>query len=441
VRDYFKKTEYVLERLWFDYLGSRYEGRGIMTWNPDEGFHVEAFLDRHGSALPKEIPLGKVGIPRKSEICSIRMKPHGFDWAIAPNARLIDRDDILWQNRLSINLNRVIFSKSEISNQNLDWHGTALYETKRQPILPNYVKSEVWLNNQKIEWSVDPLGIWYEDEQNQRIAGRLIDDRHLKLHWKLSKSLWSKTDSWQWSEAAQDALSIWFGETIWLLQREVQRANQRYIEVKKRGNLDSVGLLSPFDSQSRLDENLFISLTEFLVRNERDPVRKGRDSTICRNIFKQMLEASRQQTWQATELLLSTILEAALRSIDEQPFRIKKKKDSFDLGRSLTQFFENYLSDKWIAFHTEVMKAHNNLRNRNAHPDWLFSQGGYLSEEEMEKSLDDMIFLSRFYGYMILALAGFKELEPRFPSSHKEWKPLMTIGYLEESELDNFLSK
>ncbi len=156
MKDYFKKTEYVLERLWFDYLGSRYEGRGIMTWNPDEGFHIEAFLEKPSVPLPKTINLGETRIVRKGDISSIRMKPHGFDWAIASNARLIDRYDILWQNRLSINLNRVIFSESEVSNQNLDWHGTALYETKRQPILPNYVKSEVWLNNQKIEWSVKP---------------------------------------------------------------------------------------------------------------------------------------------------------------------------------------------------------------------------------------------------------------------------------------------
>jgi hypothetical protein len=432
VKDYFKKTEYVLERLWFDYLGSRYEGRGIMTWNPDEGFHIEAFLEKPSVPLPKTINLGETRIVRKGDISSIRMKPHGFDWAIASNARLIDRYDILWQNRLSINLNRVIFSESEVSNQNLDWHGTALYETKRQPILPNYVKSEVWLNNQKIEWSVNPLGIWYEDEQNQRIAGRLIDDRHLKLHWKLSKSLWSKTDSWRWSEAAQDALSIWFGETIWLLQREVQRGNQRYIEVKKRGNLNSLGLLSPFGSQRRLNKNLFIGLTEFLVRNERD-------ATICRNIFQQMLEASRQQSWQATELLLSTILEAALRSVDGHPFR--PKKDSWNVGKSLTQFFENYLSDKWTPLHSEVMKAHTYLRDRNAHPDWLFSQGGYLSEEEKEKSLDTMIFLSRFYGYMILTLAGFKELEPKFPKVHNEWEPLMKIGHLDDREVEDILSE
>ncbi len=421
MKDYFKKTEYVLERLWFDYLGSRYEGRGIMTWNPDEGFHIEAFLERPSMPSPRTIQMGETRIVRRNDISSIRMRLQDFDWAIAPNVRLIDRCDVLLQNRLSIYLTRVIFSKSrEVNNENLDWYGSALYETKTQPILPDNVNSEVWLNNQYFERSSNLSGIWYEDEQNQRIAGRLIDDRHLKLHWKLSKPLWSKTDSWQWSEAAQDALSILFGETIWLLQREVQCGVHRRIEIKKRSNLNSLlfPLFAELGDQYRLEKDIFIQLTEFLVRNERH-------ATICRNIFKQMLEASRQHSWQATELLLSTILEAVLRSVDEHPFR--RNKDSWNVGRSLTQFFKNYLSDKWAPLHTEVMKAHTFLRDRNAHPDWLFSQGGYLSEEEREKSFGEAVFLSRFYGYMILALAGFKELEPSFPKAHKEWEPMMTI--------------
>jgi hypothetical protein len=499
VRDYFKKTEYVLERLWFHYLGGLYEGRGIMTWNPDEGFHIEAFLDREGQPLPKEIPLGKVGIPRKRDFCSIRMMPTVFDWAIAPKVRLTDRHDVLVHKRLSINLSRVIFSSSWRNNNGLNWCGSALYETKRHLAFPDRVDTEVRINKQKVESKLQASGIWYENEQNQRIIGRLIEDRYLELHWGLSKPLWSKTDSCQWSEAAQYALSIFFGETVWLLQREVRRGARRYIEVRKRERLNSLSF-SLFDEQKMLDKRVFIQLTEFLVRNKRH-------ATICRNIFTQMLEASRQQTWQATELLLSTILEqeagvqgagckgervslaqkspaampwseaeqglqsptslsclqtegvqspsvcppappspaplplieAALRSIDGHPFR--PKKDSWNVGKSLTQFFENYLSDEWRPLHSEVMKAHTYLRDRNAHPDWLFSQGGYLSEEEMEKSLDAMIFLSRFYGYMILALAGFKELEPRFPIPHKEWKPLMTIGYLEDSEVENSLSE
>jgi hypothetical protein len=42
--------------------------------------------------------------------------------------------------------------------------------------------------------------------------------------------------------------------------------------------------------------------------------------------------------------------------------------------------------------------------------------------------MNDMILLSRFYGYMILAIAGFKNLEPVFPKPIKEWSPILTIS-------------
>jgi hypothetical protein len=74
-----------------------------------------------------------------------------------------------------------------------------------------------------------------------------------------------------------------------------------------------------------------------------------------------------------------------------------------------------------------VLRDFGHLRHRSAHPDWLFTQGGALSDEEMKKSVDCMIFLSRFYGYMILALAGFQDLEPRFPKPHAQWPTPLTI--------------
>jgi antitoxin ParD1/3/4 len=84
------------------------------------------------------------------------------------------------------------------------------------------------------------------------------------------------------------------------------------------------------------------------------------------------------------------------------------------------------------------MKAHTYLRDRNAHPDWLFSQGGSLSEAEQVQSLDNMLLLSRFYGYMILALAGFKNLEPIFPPPHKTSGAAATVTRVEENSPNVF---
>ncbi len=156
---------------------------------------------------------------------------------------------------------------------------------------------------------------------------------------------------------------------------------------------------------------------------------------VCKSIFNQLIEASRQKTRKGQELLISTILEAALRTIDNHPFREGEK--SWKLRNSMIIFKKKYLSDEWIDYCEKAIRDHIYLRNRNAHPDWLISPGGSLSKEEMSKSLDDMIFLSRFYGYMILALAGFRNLKPQFPAPHKEWKPMATIGTSEDEKNDS----
>lgn len=424
--DYFKEAKYILELLYFHYCGNRYQGHGIMTWNPDEGFHLEAFLDKQGKTLSK-IELGKVGITPKSNICSIRMRPQGYDWAIAPNIIISDSNELdISHNRLSIDLGRVIFCESITpSSDNSIWTGSALYETKSNLSLSDTVHTEVRMNEQPIGKTRGASGIFYEDNRQQKVIGHLVDQQQLKLYWQLPKSHWSKAESWRWAVAIQDVLSIWYGETIRLLQCEVSRGSKKCTEQRQKVKLYSLGLLSPFGEQ-RLDKRAFIGLTQFFARN-------SSHTAICRRIFWQMVEASRQQSWQASELLLSTILEAALRSIDRRPFT-PKKDNSWNVGKGLENFFNQYLpSEEWSDIRKQVMKAHSYLRDRNAHPDWLFSQGGSLSEPEQVQSLDSMILLSRFYGYMILALAGFKNLEPIFPPPHQAWGAAATLTVLEEN--------
>ncbi|HEY9794889.1 MAG TPA: hypothetical protein V6D30_04540 [Leptolyngbyaceae cyanobacterium] len=429
--DYFKEAKYILELLYFHYCGNRYQGHGIMTWNPDEGFHLEAFLDKQGKALPR-IELGKFGLIRKSNICSIRMRPQGYDWAIAPNVIISDSNELdISHNRLSIDFGRVIFCQSILPIvDNSLWIGSALYETKSNLPLPDTVHTEIQINEQPIGTTSRASGIFYEDNRQQKVIGNLVDKKQLKLYWQLPKSHWSKAESWRWAMAIQDALSIGYGKTIWLLQREVSRSSKKCFEVRQKVKVDSLGHLSPFGNQG-LNKQAFIDLTEFFARN-------SSYTDICRRIFWQMVEASRQQSWQASELLLSTILEAALRSIDQRPFT-PKNDNSWNVGKGLENFFNQYLpSSKWSDIRKQVMKAHIYLRDRNAHPDWLFSQGGRLSEAEQVQSLDSMILLSRFYGYMILALAGFKNLDPIFPAPHKTWGAAATVTRVEENSPNVF---
>jgi hypothetical protein len=109
MKEYFKETEFELDLLYFHHHGNRYQGRGIMTWKPDKGFHLEAFLDGEGKSI-ETIDLGRIQITPKSDIFSIRMRPQEYDWAIAPNIHLSGWDKYnIQNNRLSINFGRMVF--------------------------------------------------------------------------------------------------------------------------------------------------------------------------------------------------------------------------------------------------------------------------------------------------------------------------------------------
>lgn len=438
MNDYFQETKFIVNLLYFYYQGSRYQGRGVMTRTPDEGFHLEAFLDDQIKSIEK-FELGKVKIAQKNDFCLIRMRPQGYDWAIAPNICLSSQDklSITQSKYLSITFGRLVFceSVSSTSDDSL-WTGYALYQTKSNLSLSDIVHTERRINNQEIGRKSEFSGICYEDENQRKLIGHFVDDRQLKLYWEIPKTFLSKADTWKWNIAIQDALSIYFGEIIHLLQREFIRGTQKITEVRQQIELSELGLLSPFYGL-RFDNLKFITLTDFFISN---PLSKA---DICRRIFWQLIEASNQQSRQAQELLLSTILEAALRSVDNHPF--KTGDNSWNVGKSLEKFINDYLpsneqtdkkrKEQQINMKSKIMKEHSYLRDRNAHPDWLFSQGGNLSEEEQVKSLDSMIFLSRFYGYMILALAGFKDFHPDFPEPHQTWNAAATI--IRSSSLDS----
>jgi hypothetical protein len=407
-RDYFKEREYFLEHICFYYDDSRYEGSGVMTWNPTAGFHLAARVKRN-KPLPPRKDIKVISFDPSSVI---RMKLDDGLWAIAPKVKVSDLG--LFSGRLLINLNRVIFIQAVERDTNL--------------MLPDTVTRETRIGGWQPSHSFSLSGIHYEDNSGQKITGQLNDRKYLDISWSFPKSNWAKTHSLQFAEALRDAISIVAGEVIQLRYHEIYRGKRIYTDIRTGLQTSSLGIVLRLFDQDILDKDLIIQLAHFLACDKKE-------STICRRIFRQVAEAARQQTSQASELLLSTILEAALRSLYDQPFAPdqNKRTNTFNLEGSLKTFRERYMSNdveigrKWKKVISKVLEAQRRLRDRNAHPDWLSGQGGAYSTAEMEQAVNDMILLSRFYGIMILALAGFRELQPIFPTPFKNWSPLLTV--------------
>jgi hypothetical protein len=87
---------------------------------------------------------------------------------------------------------------------------------------------------------------------------------------------------------------------------------------------------------------------------------------------------------------------------------------SWKLHDSLSRFQKKYLSPACRHVRKRALDAFERLRHSTAHPEWLVDKMALPAEAARSQSFDDLRVLSRFYGYMILALAGVPNLQPVF---------------------------
>jgi hypothetical protein len=388
IEDYLRPTEYVLTRVAFDYLGGRYVGRGLLRWNHQEGWRLDAPVERLGEPLPG-FGGGYVGIIKKSHFRSIRMKAGRTrrSWILAPSVLMLERFDVPGEGRISTGTRRVLFlDRADPAVPDATWNGSTIFRMAGE-----------WLERRSTA-----SGLLYEGEDGQRVVGRVVNGEFLELNFALPKSVWSKTEAWEWAVGARTALAICLGRTVGLLERTIQRNNRRFREVIAQQEVRKLGYLALLNGGPRVNQPTFIALANYLARG-------GLRAEVCRNIFDQMDAAAAQRNQQARELLVATVLEAALRTLEQHPFR---GGDKFNVKHALKRFQQTYLTAEWEKPVQRAYRTHYTLRDRNAHPDWLFEERGALSDENRTQSVEDIGFLSRFYGVMILALCGAEDLDP-----------------------------
>ncbi len=420
--EYFTPCQYSIHKLWFYSQSIRYEGSGFMEWKSESGFRLIAKIE--ASHLPlNEVSLPLLAVPK---MYNIRMLLSDGRKAYAPSVDSITEVDIT-KGIVSITVQRVLFWDVVNDLDATDaWSGRALIETPTKLILPDVLNTEGHLGSHHISASIRALE---HSDANQSVLGQSLGERYIELTWRLEPHVWTRAMSGRYAEAFQDALSLVAGEVMQLRYQRMRRRNRIIKEMRANYPTGHINFTLKCFSERLLDKQKILRLTRFLAV-------KSKERDICVNILHQTFAASEQYTSQATELLSATILEAILRSLYEQPFSENEnnRTSTFSLEGRLKHFRDQYLSGSvaqgraWKAVTKKIIDAQRRLRDRNAHPDWLTSQGGSYSEEKMVKATDDLILISRFYGYMILALAGFEDLEPVFPVSLKDWKPVVTIS-------------
>jgi hypothetical protein len=426
IGNYFDRLEYYLENIWFRYDGIAYRGNGVLRWTPEDWFRIVAKIK--GDSTPKRKEFRSIDfkdpVRVRLEIGSRRDKKT----AITPFLHINDMRLLFWEP-FSINFRRMVFFQHIPSSQTSKekWFGSAMFETEQGLMFPDTLHREERIGDRQLRESFARAGFEYIGENGEKITGEIRDEKYLYFDWSLPKQSWTKERSWHFAEALQDALSIISGKVIRLRYHETYRNHRMVKEYNGNGDPSSLGLIFRFFDFDIVEKSLVVCLAIFLSQ-------KSKNEGIIRKILWQLVDASKQNSQQASELLLSTILEAALRTLYDLPFVPGRppQEDPFKKSLEILKRFQvEYLSgtktSKWEEAVEKVYEAYRRLRHRNAHPDWLSTPMGMLSVPEKERTMNDMILLSRFYGYMILALSGIKELDPKFPAPISNWGPIMTM--------------
>lgn len=421
--DYFRPQEFIVEHLWFHFEEEAYFGSGVMLWQPGDHFQVIAPVNRaREEPWKREIKALSIVNP----VCVYMRLKNGVR-AMAPG--VLPSAAELSLGNFSVRVRRVIFFQPSPVPKSKFWSGLALFEIPKGIAFSDTVSVETRIGAAKPLTSQSLAGIYFEDESGKSVRGYVKNDGFLELGWSLPTGQWTKSQGWYYGESLQHAISMLSGTVLRLKYREMYRPKHIIREVRATDRPSTLGIIfRPYDHDA-LSKELVVEWADFLTQEE---LRAG----IIRRIYDQMAEASRQHTRMGKEILLATILEAALRTIYDQPFLAKKDTDPFRLDHYLKKFQDDYLPGndasvetkrEWKKVRSRLRTAQKRLRDRNAHPDWLSSGEGAYSTSNLAQTSDDMIFLSRYYGYMMMALTGHDVSDPSFPEPLSGWKPMLTI--------------
>jgi hypothetical protein len=227
---------------------------------------------------------------------------------------------------------------------------------------------------------------------------------HLELYYGVDAAAGATGAVRRWAQAFADALSILSESRVRLLYSEFYRGDCLFREIRRKEKALSFGWLAPIKMGGQIDRDTLIRLSNFLATREPG-------AYIARAMLDQLEAAALQKYWQARELLLGTILEAVVRTLNQNPYReVRYKK--LKLEKELDQFRNSYLSSEWEEACRRAFKVQKRLRDANAHPDWLYEERKALSHDSLQQAHEDAIFLARFYGAMMLALARIPSLSP-----------------------------
>ncbi len=400
-------NEIDIDKVSFNHFGVKYIGIGTLKWNKKEGFELKANFDPEDYFKFK----GKksYGGPKllKNKLFSFSINEFWKAYTWIPFSEFNEIPLLFGNGKISANFYNLIFYSEAVYNKNESLvRGNCYFNLAKGTHLPDAVSKEIKIKDNIIFQSKKFEGILIEDNFF-RIQGYLNDSKVFEISWEMDKELIPKNTQWEVAIAIKDSLSINLGQTVVLLRRDLYRNDKSIIELIKEKEVTDLGYFKPIYNKNFFDKEKFNLIFKALLK-------KDKNAKIIHELFYQIADSLIVRNFAMWQFMLANSLEAFLRTYYEKPFQIGKKNDTFKVESYLYEFkreyFEKDYVKEWRDIFKKVYQCYKDLRHINAHPDWLNS----LNSETNQKKIEAMRYLSKFYGYVILALAGYRNLKPEF---------------------------
>lgn len=420
--DFSKAQDFPVQDLRLSLPRTSLRGKGFLRWDPATGFALDAVvLTREERSPVTRIEIPQIYSVRRITWC--RAVLGNRSWVALPFYDL-EEDFGFWaSDHLTLRSNRALFRNEydRAAPDSAHWHGGATYRIMPRTTLPDQIEERVTLNETVTHHAYRRAGLDV-DLDGVRLLAESVEPDLLRASWTLERQSWPRGMDWHFAWGFGDALGMLLGQRLHLLQRMTRRGSREYTEVRwGLSSADDLGFQAPIHKQDiQLSKPHLVALTRLIASDTSE-------AFVCRSIFSQLADAACQKTWQARELLTATIVEAILRRFHQRPF--DPTGDKWPLQEPLRVYCQERLGAPWVPVADRVFETQRRVRNRNAHPDWRMESNGGAEASQIDEAVDDLIFLSWFYGYVMLSMAGITDVEPRFPAPHKEWAPLATISF------------
>ncbi|MGI8905691.1 MAG: hypothetical protein ACR2IE_04285 [Candidatus Sumerlaeaceae bacterium] len=399
------KSSNIIAGLQFCFKGKQYKGRGALKWNPKKGFRVEGPLS--GPDV-KRIEFRHIGAIPRDERPSIRMLMTDGSKVWLPYSQLgsVLLIHAKYLDSACSTAVRIVQEPQPVSSSNEYWFGDAVYQGTDHFGLfdANDHKAEFYARREKRDI---PKTRFYEGEDGTWIQVDERGDHSIQVHWKLNKASFTRAASWHFAHRLQLVLKLLHGQTVGMLERSTLRGQRRISQYFKHRPIKSLHdyLLFFEKPYGGVNKHGVVNLVRRFLEDE--------VLWIVANRCISRVASALEQELAGQELLVSATLEGILRTLTTAGRLPRRRR--WQLEHSLEAFTATYLNPQWEPIALIASKSFHRLRNNMAHPDWARETEAGYSDALLNRSLTDQRFLCRFYGYMLLALAGVKNLEPKFP--------------------------